>query len=280
MALPYAYSDWVKMGQFVQLDDGKVFYVHMGEGFPVIMTHAYGGNSWSFSRVLDTFVKHFSVHAMDMPGCAQSETPMLPYGPPEYADSLTEFMDKLGIEKAHLVGNHGSTINAVHFATIRPSRVAKLVIDGAPPWNEQEAKKFWQERFLSQFLDENETPKPYEQSTKFPFPDLEEGDRKAAVQVASQNVKEHGKWWVASMKELVKYPIHPRLHLVEAPTLVSAGDRDWVSHAELGYGSSETTFLNGIAGSRLAIIPNAGGSPAFDQPEAWSKVVLKFLMGD
>ena len=277
MAFPYAYSDWVKMGKSIQLDDGQVFYVHKGEGFPVIMGHLYGGNSWWFSRVLDAVAEHFSVYAWDLPGCAQSQTPPFPYGPPEYADALKEFMDKLGIEKAHLVGNHGSSLTSAHFATTRPSRVGKLVMDGTPPWNRLEGRKYWHEKLRPNFLDENELPKPYDQwdhgLTGQPLPGLEDAeDRRIAVQRISQDFIDHGKWWVSILKEALKYDVYTRLHLIQAPTLVVNGEKEWGR-------ISEQRVLNGIIGSRLAVIPTAGASPAFEQPEAWSKVVLDFLQG-
>lgn len=278
MPLPYEYGDWVKMGRHVQLGDGKVFYVQMGAGFPVIMTGAYGGNSWFYSRVVDAFARQYSVYAVDIPGCARSDTPAVPYGPAEYADSLRELMDGLGIERAHLLANHGSAINAVHLAATSPLRVDRLVIEGAPPWNIEEAERFWRERFVGSYLDENELPRPYDQWSGHMYPGVEPAEREEAVQVARRDVEEHGGWWVATMKQLIRYDLHPRLGLVECPTLVLAGEHDWMSKPELGYGSVDR-LARGIGDARLVIIPGAGGRPHFEQPDAYVREVLGFLQG-
>ena len=286
MALPYTYDEGVKMGRFVKLDDGEVFYIHKGRGFPVVMTHQYGGNSWWFSRVLDAISEQFSVFVMDLPGCGQSTAPPLPYGPPEYADSLKEFMDKLGIDKAHLVANKGSTVSAVHFVTERPARVAKLVLDAAPTFDRVEAKKFWKHTFLGLFLDKDEQPRSYyDWSGKSPgesgtaYPGLDEDDRKAAIERAATDIQLHGKWWIASMKEVLKYGgVLHRLPLLQAPTLIIDGARSWSMKAELGFGSAQR-LVNGIVGAQAAVMPDAGPRSAFEQPKLYSDIVIRFLEG-
>ena len=142
MAFPVIdYEEWGEMGQHIDLEDGKIFYVHKGKGFPVIMTHSFGRSSWWFSRVLDTFAEQYSVYVVDLPGWGRSDTPSLPYNIPDFAYAEKEFMDKLGIDRAHLVGCSGSTQMNVHFTTTWPSRVAKLVLDAFTHWNRVEGRK-------------------------------------------------------------------------------------------------------------------------------------------
>lgn len=276
MTIRYSYDDWLKIGQFIQLDDGKLHYIQKGKGFPVIMLHLFGGNSWWWSKVIDDFAEHFTVYAIDLPGCAQSEQPPLPYGPPEMAEMLKEFMDKKGIVRAHIVGSHGGSLSSAHFATTRPSRVAKLVMDGTPPWNRLEGKKYWLEMIRPNWLDENELPKPYGTwggAAGSPFPGLDSEEEKeiARERAATDFWCGNGRWWITITKEALKYDVYTRLHHIEAPTLIVNGEHEWGRR-------SEYRLLNGIVGSELAVISKAGGQPAFEQPEAYLKAVLSFLL--
>jgi pimeloyl-ACP methyl ester carboxylesterase len=58
---------------------------------------------------------------------------------------------------------------------------------------------------------------------------------------------------------------------VAMPTLVIVGDQDaaFIEHAH--------RMANAISGARLAIIPDAGHSPQFENPEAWWAVLSSFL---
>jgi pimeloyl-ACP methyl ester carboxylesterase len=274
MTLPYSYDQWVKIGEQVRLTDGKVFFVRKGSGPPALMTHSYGSNSWWFSRVVDKLAEQFTVYAIDLPGCAQSEVPSKPYGPPEYANFFEEFMDKMGIAKTHLIGRHGSALTSVHFATTRPERVSKLVLDGIMPWTMEEGKKYWAEWMRPQWLDENEEPKPYEVRVgENNYLHLEEDERREATKRAIDDKKgELGRWWVVTLKEAIKYDVHTRLHLIQTPTLLLYGENEWVRRAE-------EKMVKGIKGSRVVYVPESGTYPAFEHPQIYSTLVLEFLMG-
>jgi pimeloyl-ACP methyl ester carboxylesterase len=63
-----------------------------------------------------------------------------------------------------------------------------------------------------------------------------------------------------------------RLESIEAPTLIVWGEKDTL--IPLRYARK---FQKEIKGSQLAIIKNAGHTPYFERPEAFSAIVLKFL---
>ena len=128
------------MGYFLDMDDGEVSYVQKGRGMPVIMIHFYGGNSWWYCRILSRFAQQYDVYVLDLPGNGRSDTPPLPYTVPDMADAVREFMNRLRIEKAHLLGIGGGAMTLVHVASCRPSRVAKLVLEVLPHWTRAEGK--------------------------------------------------------------------------------------------------------------------------------------------
>ena len=280
MTTRISYEEWIGMGKFLELEDGKIFYVKRGEGFPVFLMHFYGGESWWVSPVVDAFAEHFSVYAIDIPGCGQSDEPPLPYGPPQYADALIEFMNRLGIDKAHLVGIHGSGFNSVHLATTRPHRVGRLVLDGYPPWTPSEGKRLFREVVGPTWMDENEWMRPYEEWDGIgdPFPSLQGPERDAAVRRVSDGFVKHRRWIAGAVKEALNYDGFTRLPLVQSAALVLYGESDW-GMKPVGNGEPPVLrLLGGIPGARAEIIPNAGLVPSFEQPERYCEVVLDFLL--
>ena len=278
MAFPVVtWEDWGKTGQHIELEDGKLFYVHRGSGFPVIMTHSFGRSSWWFSRVIDSFAEHFSVYALDLPGWGRSDTPPLPYSIPEFALAEKEFMDRMGIDRAHLVGCSGSTQMNTHFSTTWPSRVGKLVLDAFTHWTRAEAKRYWLDRFR---LVEPELDKPYSEWFKgvgtvsdAEFQWLPDGVREMAIDRNVRGFEDHRRWWMDALKVAqLKYDVNTRLHLIQAPTLLVSGDIG----PEYVIGGLQKK-ADAIHGSRLEFIPEAGVLSAFEQPETYTKIVLGFL---
>ena len=203
MAFPIVpYDEWLQMGYFLDMDDGEVSYVQKGRGMPVIMIHFYGGNSWWYCRILSRFAQQYDVYVLDLPGNGRSDTPPLPYTVPDMADAVREFMTRLRIEKAHLLGIGGGAMTLVHVASCRPSRVAKLVLEVLPHWTRAEGKRLWLDKFRH-MLDANELPKP---TTQWPenllqaFPGLNEAERSMAIQRMDEDFAEHGRWWVSTLK--------------------------------------------------------------------------------
>jgi pimeloyl-ACP methyl ester carboxylesterase len=69
-------------------------------------------------------------------------------------------------------------------------------------------------------------------------------------------------------------PLFDRLASVRAPTLVIAG-----AHDDRGRPRAEQV-ARGISGARLAIIADAGHTPHEEQPVAFRRLALDFLLED
>ena len=266
------------MGNYVELEGGKVFYVHKGKGFPVLMTHSFGRSSWWFSRVIDTFAEQYSVYAIDHPGWGRSDTPHLGYSIPEFAGAEKELMDKLGIDRAHLIGCSGSTQVNVHFSTTWPSRVAKLVLDAFTHWTLAQAKRQWFERFKDveprlHLPNDQWFQRDVNTQLHNEFDGLEPDLREMAEERNRLGFEDHRQWWMDAIKVgQLKYDVNTRLHLIEAPTLLVAGEYS-VDHVLEDLDKKSEA----IHGSRVEIIPEAGVLSAWERPEAYSRIVLDFL---
>jgi 2-hydroxy-6-oxonona-2,4-dienedioate hydrolase len=126
--------------KFVRIQEGELnlqlHYNDIGEGSEtIIMLHGSGpgASGWAnFNRNIDTFVDAgYRVIFMDCPGWSKSD-PVISTGSRSNlnAAALKGFVNALGLDKVHLVGNSMGGHTAVAFALENPERVGKLVLMG------------------------------------------------------------------------------------------------------------------------------------------------------
>ena len=109
-----------------------VHHVEAGRGEAVVFLHGVGGDSASWVPQIDAFSADFRAIAWDMPGYGGS--PALERMTfPALADSLLELLDRLELDRVHLVGHSMGGMVAQEFAASRPERVRTLVLSATSP---------------------------------------------------------------------------------------------------------------------------------------------------
>jgi 3-oxoadipate enol-lactonase len=96
---------------------------------PVVCLHGIGGDTGSFGPQLDGLSDTRRVIAWNMPGYGGSD-PVADPTFPKLAARLVDFLDALGIDKAHLCGQSIGGMVAMEVACLFPDRVASLVLIG------------------------------------------------------------------------------------------------------------------------------------------------------
>jgi 4,5:9,10-diseco-3-hydroxy-5,9,17-trioxoandrosta-1(10),2-diene-4-oate hydrolase len=106
----------------------------VGGGLPLVMLHGGGpgASAWSnFGVCLGLFAQDFRTLLVDQPGFGRSDKPQIEGHFFTYAaDKLAAFLDELGIEKVHLLGNSLGGGTAGRFVLKYPERVGRLVLMG------------------------------------------------------------------------------------------------------------------------------------------------------
>ncbi|HJP67242.1 MAG TPA: alpha/beta fold hydrolase, partial [Actinomycetota bacterium] len=80
-------------------------YLEAGRGFPVILLHGLGATNASFLPTLSALASDYRVIAPDLPGFGDSSKPFRTYNAQFFGRWLIEFMDALGLDRVHLIGN-------------------------------------------------------------------------------------------------------------------------------------------------------------------------------
>ena len=255
---------------YIQLKDGKLFYEQAGSGFPLLLVHGSGWTGVFWRRILDPLAQHFTVYVPDMPGFDRSDRPSHPYTMQEFADAVLEFMDKMGVEKAHIIGNLTGSLVSLEIATSHAERVEKLILSSCPGWTAEEGKIIYERYFVPRDKEERERGSDMTlEQAKQRFGRLADQE---FVDLYVPRRKKDFEWSFEVHKANTFYDAPSRLHKVKAPTLLIYGENDVLRRRE-------QVMHDGIKGSVLRVIPESSTAVYFLQPQAFLKEVLPFLTG-
>ena len=99
-----------------------------GGGTPVVLVHGLANSIEIWDRVLPRLAKSFRIIAFDLPGFGEASRPDSAYDGPFFAAQLKALLDRLGIERAHLVGSSLGASAIVHFSGIGLDRIDRAVL--------------------------------------------------------------------------------------------------------------------------------------------------------
>ncbi|MFR9787611.1 alpha/beta fold hydrolase [Streptomyces sp. MB22_4] len=112
----------------------KIFVAEAGEGPPVLLLHGGGPGASgvsNYARNIAELAKGHRVIVPDLPGYGRSSKgidPSDPFG--HLADGIRGVLDRLGLDKAHFVGNSYGGACALRLALDTPDRVDRMVLMG------------------------------------------------------------------------------------------------------------------------------------------------------
>ena len=125
----------------VKLDDGiELFYTvddftdPWTEAETVVLHHGMAKNHKLWYAWIPTIARHYRVVRFDMRGMGQSTAPEpgYPWSVDNFAGDLLELMDKLELERVHLIGETVGGSIAMRFATLHQERLLSLTACTSP----------------------------------------------------------------------------------------------------------------------------------------------------
>ncbi|HLG78555.1 MAG TPA: alpha/beta hydrolase, partial [Ktedonobacteraceae bacterium] len=123
-----------EIGRSIRASGVLTNYHEAGSGTPVVLIHGSGPGvsawaNWRFA--IPYLAEQFHVFAYDQLGFGYTELPESPqYGLEQWTTHLFDFMDAVGVRKAHVVGNSMGAAVALAAAVKHPERVDRLVLMG------------------------------------------------------------------------------------------------------------------------------------------------------
>lgn len=223
--------------------DIRHYFIERGEGEPLILLHGNGESSDYFKGQMEALGRHCHVYAVDTRGHGKTPRGTAPFTIRQFSEDLAGFLDRLGVERAHILGFSDGGNIALRFAVSYPERVDKLIVDGA-----------------------NLNPRGIKRGTLELIRLHYRLARKLAPWSTAQRRKEELFALMVNEPDMTM----DELSRIRSKTLVIAGTEDLIRE------SHTRRIAWGIPDSRLCILPG-DHAVAAKHPDAFNRVVLDFL---
>ncbi|WP_207766230.1 alpha/beta fold hydrolase [Leptospira wolffii] len=127
-------SDLQSGFRLLPVGERKIQFYEIGSGEPVLMLHGGGPGASgvsNYSKNMESLAKNFRVIVPDMPGYGGSTKGINrkdPFG--DLANSMLQFLQVLGVSKAHIIGNSLGGACALRMGLEKPNAVSSLILMG------------------------------------------------------------------------------------------------------------------------------------------------------
>lgn len=264
-------------GAFLDVDGVRLHYVEAGQGEPVLLIHGLNASTFSFRYTIPELAQHYRVVALDLQGFGYSARPATAeYSQTAQAELVRRAMERLGIERAAVVGHSMGGAVAMRLAIRSPERVTRLVLVSSAT-----------DRLLRRGLRLGRLLRPFLPIAAL-FTLHRKSYRRLALRFAVHDpayvtpevveatfrprrvkgtLRALGAWLV---DRGLDDPVAPE-HILQ-PTLLLWGEHDRL--APLAQGEA---LARSIPTARLEVVPSAGHLSLEEQPDFCNRALLEFL---
>jgi pimeloyl-ACP methyl ester carboxylesterase len=238
----------------VRVRGWPIGYETAGEGEPVVMVHGLSGSTRWWSRNVQAVAERHQIYLVDLPGFGIMHSLRRRFVLAETATWLSEWMEAVGLRRAHLVGHSMGGYLSVRLAASRPELVRRLVLvapAGVPT-----------ERSMLGHL------VPLLLAARYATPAFMPVLVRDALRTGPMTL------WRAA-RDLLAEDVRGDLRNIEAPTLLVWGENDPLIPPAVG-----DLLREEIPDSHLLLLQRAGHVPMFDQPKEFDAALLAFLAGE
>ncbi len=253
--------------------------IHYYEGGPadaetIVMIHGFGANRDNWLRFARHFTSRYHVIALDLPGFGESGKPDIDYSVTGQTSRLHDFINVLGLETPHLIGNSMGGHIAALYAARYPSQVASVaLLDNAGIASPKASEMF-------QMIERGEPnplvvrqPEDFDKLMRFVFvspPPMPDALKRHFAEQSMAN-REHYDHIFAQLRD--RYvPLEPELPKIQVPTLVLWGDQDRVLDV-----SSIEVMKPLLKKPTVVVMKDCGHAPMLERPEETAQHYQVFL---
>ncbi|MCZ6614650.1 MAG: alpha/beta hydrolase [Chloroflexi bacterium] len=256
---------------YVPRKDGRVYYVKVGQGEPLLLLHPAGRSGWHWRKVIDQFARHYTCHNVDLPGYDHSDIPPRQYSIEDYLQAIMDVLDSAGISQTSILGSHTGSMIAVLMSATYPDRVRKMVLDGVPYWNREGGQTYFEKLVSPGYTDTTSYDRPVPPMTTWEEASASNPHLTRELWQKGEEIKQKSRYWSRLTFEAISgYDMTKIGPNVKAPSLILNGDGERIRF-------SEKEAEKGIAGTTLKVIEGSPGPVHEHKPEEFTRLALDFL---
>lgn len=262
------------MKAYEEINGARLQYEMAGQGRTVVLVHGEMLDMRTWDAVFAALTGRFRVLRYDRRGHGASDLPLQPYS---HADDLFGLMDRLGVEKACVVGHSVGAAIALELALAHPDRVTGLVpmapfLRGHSHGQAHQARL---DRIQAVARQHGAGRARQIWLERDPLFDPLRGKTALEARIA-EIAQGHGFVDVLRppMERIPQPGFMPRLYELTAPALVVVGELD-APDIRAAAGALHAA----IPSARTTVVPAAGHYLMLEQPEAVNWILSDFLTG-
>jgi len=243
-------------------EEGKFKWIEEGEeGQPIILLHGLMGGIDNFGEMVDFISAEYKVYGLDL---KLFEGSLLKVSVKSLSDYLYKFMKHLNLKSAVLIGNSMGGHIGLIFAKEQPKMVDGLILTGSSGLYESAMGDSFPRRGDKEYIRKKTEEVFY--------------DPKVATDELVDNVFAIANNRITILKLLgyarsaIRHNMAEDLPNLTMPVCLIWGEHDKVTPPKVAH-----EFHSLLPNSELNWVPLCGHAPMWEHPEAFSKVVLRWL---
>jgi len=251
----------------IEANGETIFFEDTGDGPPVLFIHSLGTNSYLYRDQIAALKDSYRCIAVDCRGHGDSSYNGT-FTVEDVAADHKAVLGHLGIDSCHIVGLSMGGPILLNFNTRWPDIAKSCVIaDSFARIRPGGEDRIYATQEAVAYLSMQEFGSQYAGDRLMPTTPMEKLD-----ELALEIAKCPSKAYVDTVRAIFTYDASGDLPNVKAPTLVVVGDSDDATPM------AESEFIrDGIPGSTIVTIPDAGHLSTIDSPDEFTAELRKFL---
>lgn len=252
---------------YAAINGARIYYQQHGAGPDTVFLHGAGGSHLVWWQQLPAFGAHFRCTTYDARGWGLS-TGHMRVGRFAFGTDLVALLDHIGVERANVVAHSMGGRAVAGLIRLAPNRLKSLVLSGSNGGCANDR--------IREIQDELRDRRGLGGLREHALSDAFEAQQPALAtlyrQINATNPP-RPKGLLGRPPPTYRGSMHELITATKAPVLFVVGEHDTITSPEL---IEEAHRL--VPGSRFEVVPEAGHSAYFENPEAWNRAVLQHLM--
>ena len=254
----------------LHVNNTGIYYEVAGQGEPLLFIHGLASSSRSWKKQVPVFSQHYRVITFDIRGHGRSDKPLEPYSIELFAIDATELMKALGISSAHVVGFSMGGMVAFQLAVAAPQIVRSLVAVNCCPEGSMRTFNDGVECFKHIFFLQLNGMRRRGRNGVKELQSTSDGENRHQSVIQRMAVS-NKLAYANAFGALLTWSIVDRLDDINCPTLMIAGDEDFVPV------SIKEGYVSKMPSAELMVISNSRHATPREQTEKFNAMLLEFL---
>jgi pimeloyl-ACP methyl ester carboxylesterase len=249
---------------------GRVHHWTIGDGPALLLVHQSGQTSAEYLTLAPFLADTFKVIGIDLPNHGQSDTSKYELNVNEYADSVIDVLNVIGVEKVHILGQHGGAVVAINLGLRYPERTGKLILSGAG------REENLTDEQIQELIDQPMTRDlPVDTDGEFLKKTWSVYRRMSATKTTPEMTFQP--FLTSLINRQRKFDLHYAIYRYQ-PNLDNLNKETLLLEAEEDeYAGNVTGLQRRIKGSTIKKVSNSGSWQFYEEPELNAKIITEFL---